>query len=98
MYKVRIGDVVVGTCIWPPPVGPTPAVGIVSTGDPTDLSAGMPSSGMGDIVIWPCGAGIIAAALPNDITMQPRANLGMPVLGGNNYGVLSSGNPTDISI
>ena len=98
MYKVRIGDVVIGTCIWPLPVGPQPAVGIVSTGSPADLSAGMPSAGLGDIVVWPCGAGVIAAALPNDISLAPRANVGMPTVGANNFGILSSGNPTDISI
>ena len=98
MLKVRIGDISVGTCIWPPPIGPQPAVGIVSSGAPNDLSSGVPTAGLGDVVVWPCGVGMITGALPNNITLQPRANIGMPTTGSNNFGILSTGNPTDISI
>jgi len=98
MLKTRIGDIAVGICIYPPPIGAVPSTGVVVTGNPTDLSLGPPTAGIGDIVMWPCGPGTIVFAIPNDISLMPRSHLGAPVMGGNNSGTIVTGNPLDISL
>jgi len=101
MIKTRIGDIATGICFWPPPPagpGPLPATGIVVSGNPMDLSGGLPTAGLGDIVLWPCGPGMITIGNPTNISMLPRSTLGAPVTGGISQGIISTGNPMDLSI
>jgi len=101
MIKVRIGDVAMGICFWPPPPagpGPLPSVGIISTGNPMDLSGGFPTAGIADIAIFPCGPALIMMPIPMDISLMPRATLGASVVGPICQSVVVTGNPMDISI
>jgi len=98
MLRAKIGDIVIGTCFYPPPVGPVPSTGIIVSGNPMDLTSGAPAARMGDIVVWPCGTGTIITGTPTFLSAGlPCARLGDSVIGSNNNGTIIVGSPTDIS-
>jgi len=97
MLQARLGDIVVGVCCYPE-IGCVGSTGIISTGDPLTLSGGSPVAQLGGVVIWPCGVGIILTGSPTKIDSVPAASLESSVAGGNNSGIISTGNPTDIIV
>ena len=96
--RVRLGDTAFGTCFWPPPVGPQPAVGIIISGNPQELSGGLPVAGVSDMVAFPCGIGLIMAGAPTDMNLFPQSSVGAPISGPMVQAVTTSGNPQDLSI
>jgi uncharacterized Zn-binding protein involved in type VI secretion len=101
MIVTRIGDSAFGTCFWPPPTagpGPLPATGIVVTGDPMELNSGMPTSRIGDTLVFPCGTAMIMSGAVMDLaTGMPTSNLGAMVVGPMVQAVITSGDPLNIS-
>jgi len=101
MITTRIGDMAFGICYYPPPPfgpGPTPSVGIVSSGDPNNLSGGLPTSALGDIVIFPCGVGIIVSGITNSLTSGvPTSSLGSSVVGPIFQGNIVSGDTNNLN-
>ena len=102
MTVARIGDSVMATCMWPvPPAGPgpLPCVGIITGGDPNDISI-MPEARIGDTVIFPIGPAFITAGNPNDMSAgMPVARIGDPVIGPLvTAGIITMGNPNEISM
>jgi uncharacterized Zn-binding protein involved in type VI secretion len=65
MNNARINDIALGVCICTPE--PFPATGIIITGDPMHLIEGMPSAGLGDIVVFPCGTSVITTSKTQSI-------------------------------
>jgi len=101
MIVTRIGDTAFGTCFWPPPPagpGPQPATGIVISGDPMNLNSGMPTSGLGDTVVFPCGTAIIMTGMPRDLNSgKPVSTLGASVVGPIVQAMVVSGDPMNLS-
>ena len=97
MLASKIGDSAFGICFWPPPPagpGPLPSVGIVVSGDPLSLNAGMPTSRIGDMVIFPCGMSLIMSGATMDLSSGlPTANLGATVVGPMVQATIVSGDP-----
>lgn len=102
MIVNRIGDTVFGICFWPPPpagIGPTPAVGIIVSGDPLALDSGLPIAGLGDTVIFPCGTAIIMGGTPMELNSgKPTSILGTTVIGPMVQAVTVVGDPLNISV
>lgn len=103
MIVARIGDMVSGIMMYPPPPagpGPIPGVGIIVGGDPLNMSGGTPVARIGDTVIFPIGPAFIVSGTPNDLsTALPVARLGDMVVGPLvTNGIITTGNPTDISM
>jgi len=98
MIVTRIGDIAFGTCFWPL-IGPQPAVGIVISGDPMELNSGMPTSGIGDMVVFPCCMGIIVVGTPQDLVSgKPTSTLGSTVIGPIVQAMIATGDPMDLSM
>jgi len=98
MIVTRIGDTAIGICFWPLPIGPQPATGIVVSGDPMNLNGGVPTSGLGDTVVFPCGTAIIMSGIPKDLTRGlPTSSLGANVVGPIVQATIVSGDPMNLS-
>ncbi len=103
MTVARIGDSVMGTCMWPvPPAGPgpLPCTGIITGGDPQNMSGGMPVARIGDTVVFPIGPAFIMTGTPNELsTAPPVARLGDTVIGPLvTAGIITMGDPNHMSM
>jgi len=102
MLTTRIGDTAFGICFWPPPPvgpGPLPSIGIVVSGNPLELNSGLPTSSLGDIVVFPCGMGIIAGGSVQDLNAGlPTSNLMKPVIGPLVQASIVSGDPLKLTL
>jgi len=103
MIVARIGDPVNGICMWPPPPsgpGPLPGVGIITSGNPQELSGGMPVARIGDMVVFPIGPAFITSGTPQDISAgMPIARAGDIVIGPLvTAGIIVGGMPDEISM
>lgn len=103
MIVARIGDTVSGIMMYPPPPagpGPIPGVGIITGGDPNNLSGGLPVARIGDTVMFPIGPAFITTGTPNELsTAPPVARVGDSVIGPLvTGGIITMGNANDMSM
>lgn len=80
MIMAKVGDTVVGTCTCSSP--PYPDIGIIASGDPTQIDTGTPIARVGDSVIFSCGASVIVSGSFTDFsTGSSAAKVGDTVQG-----------------
>ena len=66
MLFARINDIVMGVCVCAYP--PYPDIGVITSGDFTDIDTGLPVARVTDIVTFSCGTGVIISGTPTDIS------------------------------